>query len=64
MLYYTYNKTGGYSMKILIINLKENITKRVQVKTVMNRGLYFTVVYEDGKKEDYNFKSYDYFINH
>jgi hypothetical protein len=21
-------------------------------------------VYEDGKKEDYNFKSYDYFINH
>lgn len=51
-------------MKILIINLKENKTKRITAKTVMNRGFYFTVVYEDGKKEDYNFKSYDYFINH
>jgi hypothetical protein len=51
-------------MKVLIINLKENITKRVQVKTVMNRGLYFTVIFENGRKQDYSFRQYDYFINH
>lgn len=51
-------------MKIIIVNLKENKTKRLSAKTVMNRGLYFTVVYEDGKTENYDFKTHDYFINH
>lgn len=52
-------------MKILIVNVKENKTKRfTNVKTVMNRGLHFTVIFEDGNEADYSFKTYDYFINH
>lgn len=52
-------------MKVLIMNIKENKTKRLQnVKTVMNRGYHFTVVFNDGTEIDYNFHEYDYFINH
>ena len=51
-------------MKILIVDLKKNKTKRLYVKTVMNRGSYFTIIYDNGETENYDFKTHDYFINH
>lgn len=46
------------------MNIKgQRTTKLSNVKTVLNRGFHFTVVFENGKTQDYDFHTYDYFIS-
>lgn len=49
-------------MNIIVVDVKENKTKSIRVKTVKNRGFEFVVVFNDGKSERYSFKDYDFFI--
>ena len=49
-------------MNIIIVNVKENKTKSMRVKTVKNRGLEFVVVFSDGTRKKDSFKDYDFFI--
>ena len=49
-------------MNIIIVNVKENRTKSMKVKTVKNRGFEFVVVFNDGTSKRYSFKDYDFFI--
>ena len=49
-------------MNIIIVNVKENKTKSMRVKTVKNRGFEFVVVFNDGTSKRYSFKDYDFFI--
>ena len=51
-------------MKILIIDIKNNKTERLIVKTVLNRAGYFRVVFNNDSTRDYDFHKYDYFVNH
>lgn len=49
-------------MNIIIVNVKENKTESMRVKTVKDRGFEFVVVFNDGTSKRYSFKDYDFFI--